>query len=350
MTDAISNAPARSPRSAMPARLLRLLTLLQGRPRWSAAELTERLGVTDRTLRRDLGRLRELDYPIESLTGRFGGYRLVAGRNLPPLMLDDDEAVAVSLSLIALGGQVPSLAEAGSRVRVKLDQLLPAALRSRVGALRDTVVASLPESADAGQLDPELLIMIGECCRDHRVLSFDYADRSGRTSRRRTEPQQLIMLPVHGYWYLIAHDQDRRDWRTFRVDRISLARSGHDHFQPRDLDAATFLADRFAEAVYAHTAILRVALSADRLRQRIWGPIPGVVIGAGDHRCEVRLTADSVDLVVQYAAAVLSLDVGVRLIVADPPVADRLQSMISPAEQPARSSRSGDADGDVASS
>ncbi|HEY9293211.1 MAG TPA: WYL domain-containing protein [Microlunatus sp.] len=339
--------PMRRPRSAMPARLLRLLTLLQGRPRWSASELTERLDITDRTLRRDLERLRQLEYPIESVTGRAGGYRLVAGRNLPPLVLDDDEAVAVSLSLIALGGQVPSLAEAGERVRVKLDQLLPATLRSRVGALRDAVVATSPRSAAGVQIDPELLIMLGECCRDHRVLSFDYADRSGRTSRRRTEPQQLITLPVHGYWYLIAHDQDRQDWRTFRVDRIRLARPAHDHFQPRDLDAEAFLADRFAEAVYAHGAIIRVDLSADRLRQRIWGSIPGAVVDLGSQRCEVRLTADSVDLVAQYAAAVLSLDVEVMLIVADPPVAGRLQSVISPAKW---NRWSGDADGDAASS
>ncbi|WP_210414928.1 helix-turn-helix transcriptional regulator [Microlunatus elymi] len=290
-----------------------------------------------------------MDYPVESLTGRAGGYRLVAGVNLPPLVLDDDEAVAVAMSLIAIGGQLPSLAEAAGRVRVKLDQLLPAALRSRVGALGGTVVAS-PGSSGGGRIDPELLIMIGECCRDHRVLSFDYADRSGRTSRRRTEPQQLIMVPVHGYWYLIAHDQDRQDWRTFRVDRIRLARPAHDHFRPRDLDAATFLADRCAEAVYAHTAILRVGLSAERLRQRIWGPIPGAVVDLDDRQCEVRLTADSVDLVVQYAAAVLSLDVEMTLIIADPPVADRPRSLINPARQAALQSPNGGGADDAVSS
>jgi predicted DNA-binding transcriptional regulator YafY len=303
----------------MPARLLRLLTLLQSRPRWSSDELCARLEITDRTLRRDIDRLRGLDYPIESITGRSGGYRLAAGRNLPPLMLDNDEAVAVSVALGALGGQVSTLSDAVERVRLKLDQLLPVTLRRQVSALRDSI--AVPTDSDRPAVDPELLIMIGSCCRDHRVLSFDYADRAGHPSRRRVEPHQLIMM--QGYWYLLAHDQDRSDWRSFRVDRVSRARPAHDHFEGRDLDAAAFLRRRFAEVEYEHTALLRVAAAADSVRSRIWGPLPGTISAVDSTHCDVRVTADSVDLVVQYAAAVLALDVDVELI-ASGPVADRL--------------------------
>lgn len=313
----------RSPRSAMPARLLRLLTLLQARPRWSAAELCDRLEITDRTLRRDIERLRGLDYPIDSITGRGGGYRLAAGRNLPPLVLDNEEAVAVSVALGTLGGQLPTLAAAVERIRIKLDQLLPPGLRGQVSALRGSV-AGPTVAADRPEVDPDLLIMIGTACRDRRVLSFDYADRTGHRTRRRTEPQQLIMM--QGYWYLVAHDQDRKDWRTFRIDRITLARTGHDHFDRRVLDVADFLRHRFAEAEYAHTALLRLGCGVQEVRDRIWGPLPGSLVPVDDHHCDARITADSVDLVVQYAAALLALDVEVELI-ASGPVAERLHRL-----------------------
>ncbi|SDS75692.1 helix-turn-helix transcriptional regulator [Microlunatus soli] len=314
---------ARTPRSAMPTRLLTLLTLLQTRPRWSATDLCSRLEITGRTLRRDIERLRGLDYPIESVTGRAGGYRLTAGRNLPPLVLDNEEAVAISVALGGLGAQLPALSDGVERVQLKLDQLLPAGLRDRVSALRDSVAA--PAIAPRPEVDPELLIMIGRCCRDHQVLAFDYAGRSrAGAQRRRTEPHQLIML--RGYWYLVAHDQDRRDWRTFRLDRISLARAAHDHFAARQLDVANFIRERFSQAEYAHTAQLRVGASADRVRSRIWGTLPGAVTATDDDHCEVRLSADSVDLVVQYAAVVLALDVPVELI-ASGPVADRLRGL-----------------------
>lgn len=312
---------ARTPRSAMPARLLTLLTLLQARPRWSSADLCSRLEITSRTLRRDIERLRGLDYPIESVTGRAGGYRLVAGRNLPPLMLDNHEAVAISVALGAFGAQLPALAAGVERVQLKLDQLLPAGLRDQVSALRGSVTT--PTALPRPDVDPELLIMIGRCCRDHQVLSFDYAagSRSGML-RRRTEPHQLTML--RGYWYLVAHDQDRDDWRTFRLDRISLARPAHDHFAARDLDVARYIAERFSQVEYAHTAQLRVDAPAEQVRPRIWGPLPGSVTATDDDHCEVRLSADSVDLVVQYAAVVLAMDLPVELI-ASGPVADRLR-------------------------
>lgn len=319
----VERTVSRTPRSAMPARLLTLLTLLQTRPRWSAAELCDRLEITGRTLRRDIERLRGLDYPIQSVTGRAGGYRLAAGRNLPPLVLDNQEAVAISVALGALGAQLPTLADGVERVQLKLDQLLPAGLRDRVSALRDSVAT--PTAVPRPEFDPELLIMIGRCCRDHQVLSFDYAARSRTgTLRRRTEPHQLIML--RGYWYLVAHDQDRDDWRTFRLDRISLARPAHDHFAARDLDVARYIAERFSQAEYAHTAQLRVGAPAEQVRSRIWGSLPGSVTATDDDHCEVRLTADSIDLVVQYAAVVLALDVPVELI-ASGPVEDRLRRL-----------------------
>ena len=305
----------------MPARLLRLLSLLQTRPRWTSADLCARLEITERTLRRDIDRLRGLDYPIHSLPGRGGGYRLRAGKNVPPLLLDDDEAVALSVSLGAVGGQVPALADGAERLRVKLDQLLPETLRLRVNALQGSTAIGA-EYEPVPEVDPESLIIVGECCREGRVLAFDYADRTGTRTRRRTEPHQLIT--VYGLWYLVAHDQDRDDWRTFRVDRISLLRPAHDRFRPRQLDAAAHLRRRFGEAEYAYTAILGIAAPAIEVRNRITGPIPGAIVEVDADRAQARFSADRVDLVVQYAAAILALDLPVTIVTATPPVAERL--------------------------
>ena len=199
------------------ARLLRLLTLLQSRPQWPGSELAARLEVTPRTLRRDIGRLRDLDYPVHSLPGVAGGYRLGPGAALPPLQLDDDEAVAVVLSLRSSASHMlTGLAEASLSALAKLDQVLPARLAQRLSALQHATVAL---DSPAPVIDPALLTMLAAASRAHQRVRLRYADRGGAESQRYLEPYRLVS---GGYrWYLMAFDIDRADWRTFRVDRIS---------------------------------------------------------------------------------------------------------------------------------
>lgn len=294
-------------RKDLPGRLLRLLSLLQSRREWSGAELAERLGVTDRTVRRDIDRLRELDYPVESAPGTGGGYRLVSGRNLPPLLLDDDEAVAIALGL-ATGAQsgVAGLDESAVRALAKLEQVLPARLRPRLAALGG-VTAAVPYR-DAPAVDPAVLAMLASCCRDRRMVAFGYRPRSGEPGERRVEPHHLVT--VRGHWYLVAYDPDRAGWRTFRVDRIDEPLPSHRRFSPRPLpeaDPAHFLARSFAEASYRHTARLLVRMNADELRERLFVFVPGEVEARGEHECTVRLSAESPQLVVQFIAAITAL-------------------------------------------
>ena len=288
-------------------RLLRLLGLLQTRRTWSGAELAERLGVTDRTLRRDVERLRALDYPVESGTGTAGGYRLAAGRNLPPLQLDDDEALAVAIALAtAAGDAVAGIEESALRALTKLSQVLPARLRPRLGALTGTTAAVAPRGAP--RVDPDVLGMLAACCRDDEVLAFDYRDRTGGASPRRVEPHHLV---VHGgRWYLVAFDPDRADWRSFRVDRMAELRPTRRSFARRALpapDPATHLVRSFATATYRHAARLSVGLSAEAVRAGLYAAVPGDVEAVAPDACIVRLTAESVELVVQFVAAVTAL-------------------------------------------
>jgi predicted DNA-binding transcriptional regulator YafY len=197
-------------------RLLRLLSLLQARPDWSGAELAERLGVTTRTVRNDIRRLRSLGYQVQSAPGTTGGYRLGAGAALPPLLLDDEEAIAVAVGLhAAAGGTVTGIEEASLRALTKLRQLLPSRLRHRTDAVRaatDTVASRGPT------VDAETLTVIAAAIRDREGLRFDYLDHDGTASRRSAEPHRLVFTGRR--WYLVAWDDDRDDWRTFRADRI----------------------------------------------------------------------------------------------------------------------------------
>ena len=290
----------------MPGRLLRLLSLLQTRRTWSGAELAARLGVTDRTLRRDVERLRALDYPVVSGTGTAGGYRLTSGRNLPPLQLDDDEALAVAIALATAAGGGAGIEESALRALTKLQQVLPARLRPRLTALIGTTAAVAPR--DAPRVDPDVLAVLAACCRDSEVLAFDHHDRRGATTPRRVEPHHLV---VHaGRWYLVAFDPERADWRTFRVDRLTALRPTRRSFVPRalpDPDPATYLVRSFAAATYLHSARLAVGLSADAVRAGVFATIPGDVEAAGADGCTVRLTAESVELVVQFVAAIAAL-------------------------------------------
>src|SRR6266852_1803753 len=200
------------------ARLLRLLSLLEARRDWTGPQLAERLGVTTRTVRNDVERLRQLGYPVDAAPGVSGGYRLGMGAALPPLLLDDDEAVAVAIGLrTAAGGAVAGIEESSVRALAKLERLLPSRLRRRIGTLAAAMIA-LPGSG--APVEAGVLTAIAAACRDHERLRFDYHAHDGADTVRLTEPHRLVSSGRR--WYLLAWDVDKRDWRTFRVDQMGL--------------------------------------------------------------------------------------------------------------------------------
>ncbi|MFC4000431.1 helix-turn-helix transcriptional regulator [Prauserella oleivorans] len=291
----------------MPGRLLRLLALLQSRREWSGTELAERLGITTRTLRRDVERLRALDYPVHSTTGTAGGYRLGAGRNLPPLLLDDEEAVAVAVALAtAAGGNVAGIEESSMRALAKLQQVLPARLRPRLAAV-GSVAAAVPHH-DAPPVDPARLALLAAASRDSELVSFHYTGRRADPGERRVEPHHLVT--VRGRWYLVAYDPERDGWRTFRVDRMEGLLATRRPFRRRPLpaaDPATYLRDSFDSASYRYTARLTIGLPESEVRSRLPTRVPGELTPAGPDRCHARLSADSAELVVHYIAAIAAL-------------------------------------------
>ena len=203
------------------ARLLRLLDLLQSRPDWTGTELAERLAVTTRTVRKDVTRLRDLGYPVDANPGVAGGYRLAAGAHLPPLLLDDDEAVAVAIGLRAAAhAGIVGIEETSMRAVAKLEQMLPNRLRRRVSALQ-SAVESVRWGAPDALVETETLAVFSQACRDTEQVRFDYADKEGKESRRLVEPHKLVTVGQR--WYLVAWDVRRDDWRTFRVDRTRAA-------------------------------------------------------------------------------------------------------------------------------
>ena len=195
------------------ARLLRLLSLLQARRDWTSTELATRLDVTTRTIRNDVDRLRGLGYPVDARPGVAGGYRLGAGAALPPLLLDDEEAVAIAVGLrTAASGSIAGIEETSVRALAKLQQLLPSRLRHRINAFQASTV---PMPASGPQVNPDVLTTIASACRDHQRLRFEYRRHSGEVGRRSVEPHRLA---YHRHrWYLVAWDLDRDDWRTFRA-------------------------------------------------------------------------------------------------------------------------------------
>jgi predicted DNA-binding transcriptional regulator YafY len=210
-------------------RLLRLLSLLQARPDWSGAELADRLEVTTRTVRNDIERLRILGYQVHSTTGTAGGYRLGAGATLPPLLLDDEEAIAVAVSLhAAAGGTVTGIEETSLRALTKLRQMLPSQLRHRTDAVR---AATVSVAGRGPTVDAETLLRIAAAIRNSERLRFDYLDHDGTASRRSAEPHRLVFTGRR--WYLLAWDDDRQDWRTFRADRIRPRTPNGPPFTPR---------------------------------------------------------------------------------------------------------------------
>ena len=268
------------------SRLLTLLSLLQTRRDWSGGELAERLEVTRRTIRRDVERLRELGYPVESLTGPAGGYRLAAGTAMPPLLLDDDEAIAIAVGLrTAARASVTGIEETSVRALVKLEQVLPAHLRRRVQALGATT-AVLPAAGPT--VDPQVLTVLAGACRDGECVRFGYRARDGTSGRREVEPHALVNRGRR--WYLVCWDRGRDDWRTFRVDRIDGPSPSAARFTTRPVpggDAAAFVEQRLVALPSRYEARLTLHAPADAVR-----PWSGTVTPIDEHRCEYRTGDD----------------------------------------------------------
>jgi predicted DNA-binding transcriptional regulator YafY len=272
-------------------RLLRLLSLLQSRREMSGTELAERLGVTTRTLRRDVDRLRGLGYPVEASPG-VAGYRLGVGARLPPLLLDDDEAVAVALGLrTAANGTVAGIEETVVRALAKLEQLLPSRLRHRVNALGSVTVAMRGGPA----VDPTVLITLAIACRDHHRLRFDYRAHDRTEGVRTVEPHRL----VHSgrAWYLVAWDLDRDDWRTYRVDRITPRIPTGPRFTPRQLpeaDIAAYTSRGITTRAYRYQARFTVHAPAEEVSTR-FPPSIAYVEATGRGRCVLEVGSNSLD-------------------------------------------------------
>jgi predicted DNA-binding transcriptional regulator YafY len=273
------------------SRTLRLLSLLQSHRHWTGTELADRLGVSERTLRRDVDRLRELGYPVAATRGTDGGYQLAPGAVLPPLLLDEDEAVAIAVGMSdAAQSGITGIEEASIRALAKLIQVLPPRLRARADVLRAMTVSA----AQAGPVvAAQVLTTVAQACRDHERLRFGYAARATAPAEREAEPYRLIASGRR--WYLLAYDLTRHDWRSFRLDRLTAPRPTGARFRPRDLptdDPAAFVqASTGAPAL--HTVEVIVHAPAARVRQTVgdWGAIEPIDTGT----CRLTMTSISFD-------------------------------------------------------
>ncbi len=286
------------------ARLLRLLSLLQTPREWTGTELAERLGVTTRTVRNDVGRLRDLGYPVHASRGAVGGYRLAAGSAVPPLLLDDEEAVAVAVGLRSgATGSVSGIEEASLRALAKLEQVLPSRLRHRLGALQTYTVAVRP-GATGPRVTTEVLTALVSACRDRERLRFDYQSHDGSASRREVEPYRLVNWGRR--WYLVAWDIERRDWRTYRVDRIRPRTPNGPRFTPRPLpeeDVARYVARGVGAATWRYQARVIVHAPAGVIAERLPAAV-GPVVALDEDTCTVHTGSDSVEMLAVWIAMV----------------------------------------------
>jgi predicted DNA-binding transcriptional regulator YafY len=307
------------------ARLLRLLSLLQMRRDWTSAELADRLGVTARTVRRDIDKLRNLGYPVNAVPGVSGGYHLGPGACLPPLLLDDEEAVAVAVGLrTAAGGTVAGIAETSVRALAKLEQILPSRLRHRVNVLRSVTVPLAPGGTT---VDPDTLVAVAAACRDHHRLRFDYRDHDGAETIRTTEPHRLVHTGRR--WYLIAYDLERQDWRTFRVDRLRPRRPTGPRFVPREppAEAAAYVSEAVAVSPYRYQARILMRAPIEVVADQS-SPTAGRLEAVDEHTCLLHTGSNSLDQLALYVALK-----GVDFEILDPPelvdhvraLADRLR-------------------------
>ena len=287
-----------------PARLLRLLSLLQMHRDWTGTELAERLECTTRTIRRDVDRLRELGYPVHASMGPVGGYRLGAGAKLPPLLLDDDEAIAVTLGLQSNAtGSVTGIEEASLRALTKVEQVLPDRLRHQASALRAAVVAMPPRYDTGADITAETLTAISAAIRAAETLRFDYLSHHRDATRRAVEPHRIAHWGRR--WYLVGWDTDRDAWRTFRVDRMTLRTPNGRRFTHRpspDGDVAAYLRRTISFDPWPYRSVFRVHVPAEELT----GRIEGIITPLDEHSCRLEMGSDSYALV---ALAIGMLDV-----------------------------------------
>jgi predicted DNA-binding transcriptional regulator YafY len=285
------------------ARLLRLLSLLQLHRDWTGPALAERLGVSTRTIRTDVERLRVLGYPVDATPGVAGGYRLGAGSSLPPLLLDDDEAVAVAVGLAtAANGAVTGIEETSVRALAKLEQVLPSRLRHRVRAL--TVATVHVPHPGQSNVDAEVLTAIAAAIRASERLRFDYETHSDAIeqrppSRREVEPHRLAHW--NGRWYLVAWDIGRKDWRTFRVDRMTPRTPNGARFTPRivpETEVAERVQRGVGTATWRYRARVRVAAPATDVRARL--PVAVTVEPDGPNHCVIQVGSDTPHMLTLY--------------------------------------------------
>ncbi|MEV0154082.1 YafY family protein [Micromonospora sp. NPDC050686] len=279
-------------------RVLRLLALLPRRPSWTAADLAAELRVTDRSVRRDVERLRALGYPVHATSGVGGGYRLGAGARLPPLLLDDEEAIATAVSLrLAAGGTVAGAGEAALRALTKLDQVLPARLRAEVRAVHD---ATDTLAGPGIEIDAELLVTLARACRDAVRVRFRYAGRDGDPGERTTEPVRMVTTGRR--WYLMAWDVDRAGWRTFRLDRMREVVTTTWRFRAREHpDPAGYVQRSVAEAPYRYLARVRVHARPERVRELV-PPQVGRIEDDRDGWCVLVVGGDDLEWLAGHVA------------------------------------------------
>ncbi|QGG96069.1 helix-turn-helix transcriptional regulator [Actinomarinicola tropica] len=280
------------------ARLLHLLSLFSARPRWSATELAERLGVTTRTVRRDVAALRDLGYPIESDAGRTGGYHLGVGGRLPPLLLTDDEAVAVAVGLRTTTVRgLTGYGDAAVSALAKLDQVLPPVLRDRVAALHSSTI--VVDRAPGPSVDPDVLLEIARGCRSHQLVRFRYTDGEGATTERRVEPYGLVNAERR--WYVVCFDLGRDDWRTFRADRMSdVEVTGHGFVARDEPDTEAMVLHAIASYPYAAQAEVVLDLPFDLARQEVHRSMGTLTPTEDGRRAHLRIGADDHAWIARY--------------------------------------------------
>jgi predicted DNA-binding transcriptional regulator YafY len=274
--------------------------MLQSRRVWTGEELAERLGVTTRSVRRDVERLRDLGYPVHASKGHGGGYQLGAGAALPPLLLDPDEAVAMAVCLrMAAGGSVAGVGESALRALSKLDQVMPARLRSQVSAVHDATVTLTSPSSDS-PVEPDVLMTLARACRDHEHVSAGYVDIRGSATQRRLEPYQLVTTGRR--WYLLAYDRDRDDWRSLRLDRMADVNALGSTFVARDApDAASYVRRSISASPYRYVARVRFDAPESVVAQHF--PSASVAIEPdGPDACIVTTGADDPERMVFWFA------------------------------------------------
>jgi predicted DNA-binding transcriptional regulator YafY len=308
------------------ARLLRLLALLQSRRDWTGGDLAERLSVTPRTVRADVDRLRKLGYTVDSTLGVNGGYRLGTGANLPPLLLDDDEAVAVVIGLRAgANGAVAGVEETSARALDKIQHLLRPALRRRISALQSFTV-SAKSAAPAPSIDTDVLTTLADACRDQTLLRIDYRSQDGSPSRREVESHRLVH--ANAKWYLVAWDTGRAAWRTFRVDRMRLPKNRvGPRFASRPLpedDPGVFALNGIRRARWPYIVSLIVHADSASVVGRL--PPQTLVEPINDRSCRVELGADSAATMAAWLG-VLDADFDIESIDSHPDLVHHLRAI-----------------------